>query len=142
SGRLHGMAVHSFGTELEVRGRSQSSTETASSGSVWVMRRIPKAPDGPYMVVGAALSTVPVTPGLADLVLNPGPNSTKRNAQPALTSQRTNTPPTNRPEEPAAADGGSHKIVEGTTVDDSSARVSELAADLQAGVAAGEFTQA
>ena len=136
------MAVYSFVTELEVGVQTQSSSETASSGRVWDMRWIPKVLAGTCVVVAAALTAVPVTAGLADLVLNPGPNSTKRNAQPALTSQRTNTPPTNRTEESAAADGGSHQIVEGTIVDTAHARVSELAADLQAGVAAGEFTQA
>ncbi|TGD11410.1 hypothetical protein [Brevibacterium sp. S111] len=130
------------------------------------MRWIPRLLAGTCVVVAGALTAVPVTAGLADLVLNPGPQSTKRSAQPALTSQRTNTPPTNRPEESAAADGGSHQIVEGTIVDTAAAgtdaagivstastlvaatpdaahaRVSELAADLQAGVAAGEFAQA
>lgn len=130
------------------------------------MRWIPRLLAGTCVVVAGALTAVPVTAGLADLVLNPGPQSTKRSAQPALTSQRTNTPPTNRTEESAAADGGSHQIVEGTIVDTAAAgtdaagivstastlvaatpdaahaRVSELAADLQAGVAAGEFTQA
>lgn len=130
------------------------------------MRWIPRLLAGTCVVVAGALTAVPVTAGLADLVLNPGPQSTKRSAQPALTSQRTNTPPTNRPEESAVADGGSHQIVEGTIVDTAAAgtdaagivstastlvaatpdaahaRVSELAADLQAGVAAGEFAQA
>lgn len=124
------------------------------------MRWIPRLLAGTCVVVAGALTAVPVTAGLADLVLNPGSQSTKRSAQPALTSQRTNTPPTNRTEESAAADGGSHQIVEGTIVDTAAAgtdaastlvaatpdaahaRVSELAADLQAGVAAGEFAQA
>src|SRR5699024_10243134 len=135
------MAVHSFVTELEVGVQTQPSSGTVSDGRVWDMRWIPKVLAGTCVVVAAALTAVPVTAGLADLVLNPGPNSTKRNAQPALTSQPTNPPPTSRPEEPAAADGGSHKSVERTTVDYSSARVSELPAVLEAGVAAVVFPQ-
>ncbi|WP_098731434.1 hypothetical protein [Brevibacterium epidermidis] len=130
------------------------------------MRWIPRLLAGTCVVVAAALTAVPVTAGLADLVLNPGPQSTKRNAQPALTSLRTNTPPVARTEE-SAAGSASHEVIEGTIVDDSEvtgtdsdgtasagtelvaatasdahARVTELAADLQAGVSAGEFTQA
>ena len=162
------------------------------------MRWIPKVLAGTCVVVAAALTAVPVTAGLADLVLNPGPNSTKRNAQPALTSMRTPAAPvTARTEESATAFVGDstndHEVVEGTTVDDSSAvgtlpdgtasangtaftgsraagalstgtqaagalstgtelvaattadaqtRIADLSADLQAGVSAGEFTQA
>ncbi|UVI34965.1 hypothetical protein [Brevibacterium spongiae] len=145
------------------------------------MRWIPRLLAGTCVVVAAALTAVPVTAGLADLVLNPGPQSTKRNAQPALTSLRTNTPPVARTEE-SAVGSASHEVIEGTIVDDSEAtgtdsagtssagtdsvgtdsasiasagtelvaatasdahaRVTELAADLQAGVAAGEFAQA
>src|SRR5699024_12632188 len=104
------MAVHSFVTELEVGVQTQPSSETASSGRVWDMRWIPKVLAGTCVVVAAALTTVPVTAGLADLVLNPGPTSTKRNAQPALASQPTNNPPTNPPEEPAAPAGGPHPV--------------------------------
>ena len=152
------------------------------------MRWIPKVLAGTCVVVAAALTAVPVTAGLADLVLNPGPNSTKRNAQPALTSMRTPTAPvTARTEESATAFVGDstddHEVIEGTIVDDSSAvgtlptgtvsangtafigsraagalatgtelvaattadaqtRIADLSADLQAGVSAGEFTQA
>ncbi|WP_432789170.1 hypothetical protein QYM46_12480 [Brevibacterium sp. K11IcPPYGO002] len=136
------------------------------------MRWIPKVLAGTCVVVAAALTAVPVTAGLADLVLGPGPNSTKRNAQPALTSMRTPGPPvTGRTEEsatasdPVSTDG--HEVIEGTIVDDSSpvgalssgslstgtelvaatvadarTRIADLAADLQSGVSAGEFTQA
>jgi hypothetical protein len=142
------------------------------------MRWIPRLLAGTAVVVAAALTAAPVTAGLADLVLNPGPQTTKRGGQPALTSQRTPTPSTARTEE-SAGDGTSEQsgagnnsdadVIEGTIVDDSVAdsagadrdstnragtelvaatadaaksRVSDLAADLQAGVAAGEFTQA
>jgi hypothetical protein len=153
------------------------------------MRWIPRLLAGTAVVVAAALTAAPVTAGLADLVLNPGPQTTKRGGQPALTSQRTPTPSTARTEE-SAGDGTSEQsgagnsdaeVIEGTIVDDSAAdsagadrdstnragtelvaagtaatgtelvaatadaaksRVSDLAADLQAGVAAGEFTQA
>ncbi len=136
------------------------------------MRWIPKVLAGTCVVVAAALTAVPVTAGLADLVLGPGPNSTKRNAQPALTSMRTPGPPvTARTEESTTAFDGistdGHEVIEGTIVDDSSpvgalssgslstgtelvaataadarTRIADLAADLQAGVSAGEFTQA
>ena len=135
------------------------------------MRWIPKVLAGTCVVVAAALTAVPVTAGLADLVLGPGPNSTKRSAQPALTSMRTSvTPATGRTEESTTAfdaistDG--REVIEGTIVDDSAAgalssgslstgtdlvaataadartRIADLAADLQSGVSAGEFTQA
>lgn len=130
------------------------------------MRWIPKVLAGTCVVVAAALTAVPVTAGLADLVLNPGPNSTKRNAQPALTSMRTPAAPvTARTEESATAFVGEstndHEAIEGTIVDDPAVgasftgtelvaataadartRIADLAADLQAGVSAGEFTQA
>uniref|UniRef100_UPI0012DC321B hypothetical protein n=1 Tax=Brevibacterium sp. VCM10 TaxID=1381751 RepID=UPI0012DC321B len=68
------------------------------------MRWIPKVLAGTCVVVAAALTAVPVTAGLADLVLGPGPNSTKRSAQPALTSMRTSvTPATGRTEESTTA---------------------------------------
>jgi hypothetical protein len=125
------------------------------------MRWIPRLLAGTAVVVAAALTAAPVTAGLADLVLNPGPPTTKRSAQPALTSQRTATnPATARSAE--AKTGADDSVIEGTIVEDSAttgtaatgtelvaattdaarARVSDLAADLQAGVAAGEFTQA
>lgn len=130
------------------------------------MRWIPKVLAGTCVVVAAALTAVPVTSGLADLVLGPGPNSTKRNAQPALTSMRTPAAPvTARTEESTIAFDGistdAHEVIEGTIVDDSAVgafsagtdlvaataadartRIADLAADLQAGVSAGEFTQA
>ncbi|MGC2975948.1 hypothetical protein ACPUD8_09575 [Brevibacterium sp. FAM 25378] len=146
------------------------------------MRWIPRLLAGTAVVVAAALTAAPVTAGLADLVLNPGPPTTKRNAQQALTSVPTPaTPVTGRTEESSTDDGGSHQIVEGTIVDDSTDgpaftgsratgalsigaqstgalsagtelvaattadaqdRIAGLSADLQAGVAAGEFTQA
>ena len=131
------------------------------------MRWIPKVLAGTCVVVASALTAVPVTAGLADLVLNPGPNSTKRSAQPALTSMRTPAAPaTARTEESTTAFVGDstddHEVIEGTIVDDSSAaaalstgtelvaattadaqsRIADLSADLQAGVSAGEFTQA
>ncbi|MGO3181098.1 MAG: hypothetical protein ACTIJR_16320 [Brevibacterium linens] len=135
------------------------------------MRWIPKVLAGTCVVVAAALTAVPVTAGLADLVLGPGPNSTKRSAQPTLTSMRTSAAPaTGRTEESTTAfdaistDG--REVIEGTIVDDSAAgalssgslstgtdlvaataadvrtRITDLAADLQSGVSAGEFTQA
>ncbi|UZD61349.1 hypothetical protein [Brevibacterium sp. JSBI002] len=167
------------------------------------MRWIPKVLAGTCVVVAAALTAVPVTAGLADLVLGPGPNSTKRNAQPELTSMRTPAAPaTGRTEEsPTALAGAStdaNEVIEGTIVDDPAVgasftdtasangasftdtasangspstasqaagthssgalstgtelvaataadartRIADLAADLQAGVSAGEFTQA
>ncbi|MFE1085095.1 hypothetical protein [Brevibacterium sediminis] len=130
------------------------------------MRWIPKVLAGTCVVVAAALTAVPVTAGLADLVLGPGPNSTKRNAQPALTSMRTPAAPVAaRTEESTIAFDGistdAHEVIEGTIVDDSAVgsfsagtdlvaataadartRIADLAADLQAGVSAGEFTQA
>lgn len=130
------------------------------------MRWIPRLLAGTAVVVTAALTAVPVTAGLADLVLNPGPPTTKRNAQPALTSMRTPAAPvTARTEESTITFDGSSTdadgVIEGTIVDDSAVgafssgtelvaataadartRIADLAADLQAGVSAGEFTQA
>lgn len=172
------------------------------------MRWIPRLLAGTCVVVAAALTAAPVTAGLADLVLNPGPQTTKRGAQPALTSQRTPSTPTitrseKSPDRTAATDPRSGAdgaaVIEGTIVDDATAasaagaatrsgstrtgatgttaartattgasatrtgatgtatastelvaatpdaaraRVTDLAADLQAGVDAGEFTQA
>ncbi|WP_181276044.1 hypothetical protein [Brevibacterium oceani] len=152
------------------------------------MRWIPRLLAGTCVVVAAALTAAPVTAGLADLVLNPGPQTTKRGAQPALTSQRTPSAPTitrseKSPDRTAATDSRSGAdgadVIEGTIVDDATtgsaagaatrsgstrtgatgtatastelvaatpdaarARVTDLAADLQAGVDAGEFTQA
>ncbi|MCU4296588.1 hypothetical protein D3I60_05770 [Brevibacterium permense] len=88
------------------------------------MRWIPKVLAGTCVVVAAALTAVPVTAGLADLVLGPGPNSTKRNAQPALTSMRTPAAPvTGRTAESTIAFDGistdAHEVIEGTIVDDS-----------------------
>lgn len=129
------------------------------------MRWIPRLLAGTAVVVAAALTAAPVTAGLADLVLNPGPPTTKRNAQPALTSMRTPAAPaTGRTEESTALAGAStdaNEVIEGTIVDDPAVgasftgtelvaataadartRIADLAADLQAGVSAGEFTQA
>lgn len=129
------------------------------------MRWIPRLLAGTCVVVAAALTAAPVTAGLADLVLNPGPPTTKRSAQPALTSARTAAPETDRAALPAAeqsdrsASGDAvsdDRVFEGTIVKESAshgselvaasaadahARVSDLAADLQAGVDAGEITQ-
>ena len=154
------------------------------------MRWIPRLLAGTCVVVAAAMTAVPVTAGLADLVLNPGPHSTKRSAQPALTSMRTPAAPSSgRTEEAGTAQD--ETVLEGTIVDDSARgpaftgrqatgalsagalstdalstgtlsagalstgtelvaataadakdRIADLSADLQAGVAAGEFTQA
>lgn len=170
------MAVESFVTELEVGVQTQPSSETASDGRVWDMRWIPRLLAGTAVVVAAALTAAPVTAGLADLVLNPGPQSAKRGAQPALTSQRTpSTPTAARSDESSAGPDSTvgnsgADVIEGTVVDGSSAgdaaanlaagtaatgtelvaataddaraRVTDLAADLQAGVDAGEFAQA
>jgi hypothetical protein len=162
------------------------------------MRWIPRLLAGTCVVVAAALTAAPVTAGLADLVLNPGPQTAKRGAQSALTSQRIPSAPTiarseKSPDRTAATDSRSGAdgadVVEGTIVDDATddsfageatrsgaartgatgtsaartattgttaastelvaatpdaarARVTDLAADLQAGVDAGEFTQA
>ncbi|SMX72760.1 hypothetical protein BI49514_00783 [Brevibacterium iodinum ATCC 49514] len=88
------------------------------------MRWIPKVLAGTCVVVAAALTAVPVTAGLADLVLGPGPNSTKRNAQPELTSMRTPAAPvTARTEESTITLAGisteDYEVIEGTIVDDS-----------------------
>ncbi|WP_166823379.1 hypothetical protein [Brevibacterium limosum] len=159
------------------------------------MRWIPRLLAGTCVVVAAAMTAVPVTAGLADLVLGPGPHSTKRSAQPALTSMRTPAAPSSgRTEESGTAQD--ETVLEGTIVDDSARgpaftgiqatgalsagalstdalstdalstgtlsagalsagtelvaataadakdRIADLSADLQAGVAAGEFTQA
>ncbi len=154
------------------------------------MRWIPRLLAGTCVVVAAAMTAVPVTAGLADLVLGPGPHSTKRSAQPALTSMRTPAAPSSgRTEESGTAQD--ETVLEGTIVDDSAkgpaftgrqatgalsagalstdalstgtmsagalstgtelvaataadaeGRIADLSADLQAGVAAGEFTQA
>ncbi|WP_152348130.1 hypothetical protein [Brevibacterium sp. CFH 10365] len=154
------------------------------------MRWIPRLLAGTCVVVAAAMTAVPLTAGLADLVLNPGPHSTKRSAQPALTSMRTPAAPSSgRTEEAGTAQD--EPVLEGTIVDDSARgpaftgrqatgalsagalstdalstgtlsagalstgtelvaataadakdRIADLSADLQAGVAAGEFTQA
>lgn len=170
------MAVESFVTELEVGVQTQPSSETASDGRVWDMRWIPRLLAGTAVVVAAALTAAPVTAGLADLVLNPGPQPAKRGAQPALTSQRTpSTPTAARSDESSAGPDSTVRnsgadVIEGTVVDGSSAgdaaanlaagtaatgtelvaataddaraRVTDLAADLQAGVDAGEFAQA
>jgi hypothetical protein len=85
------MAVHSFVTELEVGVQTQPSSETVSDGRVFAMRWIPRLLAGTAVVVAAALTAAPVTAGLADLVLNPGDQPSKRGAQPALTSLRTPT---------------------------------------------------
>ncbi|WP_166972903.1 hypothetical protein [Brevibacterium atlanticum] len=152
------------------------------------MRWIPRLLAGTCVVVAAALTAAPVTAGLADLVLGPGPQTAKRGAQPALTSQRTpSTPTISRSAESsyrtatsgARSEADDADVIEGTIVDEAStesaagaatrtestrtaaagtalastelvaatpdaarARVTDLAADLQAGVDAGEFTQA
>src|SRR5699024_8195015 len=85
------MAVHSFVTELDVGVQTQPSSETVSDGRVFAMRWIPRLLAGTAVVVAAALTAAPVTAGLADLVLNPGDQPSKRGAQPALTSLRTPT---------------------------------------------------
>ena len=126
------------------------------------MRWIPRLLAGTCVVVAAALTAVPVTAGLADLVLGPGSQTAKRSAQPALTSQRTLADPATARSEESKTGSDAVDVIEGTLVEDSAntgtaadgfelvaatteaarARVSDLAADLQAGVAAGEFTQA
>lgn len=118
------------------------------------MRWIPRLLAGTAVVVAAALTAAPVTAGLADLVLNPGDQPSKRGAQPALTSPRTPTAATTARSEGA---GSGTDTVEGevidsgelpgadlvaTTVDAAQSRVAELSADLQSGVDAGEFSQA
>ena len=158
------MAMHSFVTELEVGAQTQPSSETVSDGRVFAMRWIPRLLAGTAVVVAAALTAAPVTAGLADLVLNPGDQPSKRGAQPALTSLRTPTAATTaRSEEEASRTdtvegaGPGTDTVEGevidsgelpgadlvaTTVDAAQSRVAELSADLQSGVDAGEFSQA
>src|SRR5699024_7334679 len=85
-GRFHSMAVHSFVTELEVGVQTQPSSETVSDGRVFAMRWIPRLLAGTAVVVAAALTAAPVTAGLAELVLNPAEQPSKRGAQPALTA--------------------------------------------------------
>jgi hypothetical protein len=150
-------------TELEVGVQTQPSSETVSDGRVFAMRWIPRLLAGTAVVVAAALTAAPVTAGLADLVLNPGDQPSKRGAQPALTSLRTPTAATTaRSEEEASGTdtvegaGPGTDTVEGevidsgelpgadlvaTTVDAAQSRVAELSADLQSGVDAGEFSQ-
>lgn len=49
------------------------------------MNAIPRLIAGTAIVLAAVLSTAPVTAGIADLLLNPGPQPTKRVAAQALT---------------------------------------------------------
>src|SRR5699024_2785424 len=90
------------------------SSETVSDGRVFAMRWIPRLLAGTAVVVTAALTAAPVTAGLADLVLNPGDQPSKRGAQPALTSLRTPTAATTaRSEEEASRTD----TVEGEVID-------------------------
>lgn len=178
-----------FVIELEVRAQPQSSGETAWNDTVGIMKSIPRLIAGTALLLAAAFTAAPVTAGIADLVLQPGTQPTKRTAPLALTSVRTAPPQapangrtdghTDRTDPTAA--GRTDRTVDGRTdrtadwpisdagatwsfgpssvrssdrptaeaaglvahtVDDARSRVSDLAADLQSGVANGEFSQA
>lgn len=170
-----------FVIELEVRAQPQSSGETAWNDTVGIMKSIPRLIAGTALLLAAAFTAAPVTAGIADLVLQPGTQPTKRTAPLALTSVRTAPPQapangrtdghTDRTDPTAAgrtdrtadwpiSDAGAtwsfgpssvrssdRPTAEAAglvahTVDDARSRVSDLAADLQSGVANGEFSQA
>lgn len=159
------------------------------------MKAIPRWIAGTAVVLAAALTTAPVTAGIADYFLNPGQQPVKR-AAPALTSSTTAplAPTRTRGDDNSGNDNAGHgdrsrdgettrgdnntgtaqpsaerspddgiDFVSATapsttalsttalnqsaglvadTAADARARVSELAGDLQSGVAAGEFSQA
>lgn len=105
------------------------------------MKSIPRLIAGTALLLAAAFTAAPLTAGIADLVLQPGTQHTRRTAPLALTSVRTappQAPAKGRDEDPAAGAAG----LVAQTVDDARSRVSDLAADLQSGVANGEFSQA
>lgn len=113
------------------------------------MKSIPLLLAGTAVFLAAAFTAVPVTAGIADLVLQPGSNPGKRTAPLALTSVRTAAPQTaangrtdrdTDPGDEAAGEDVAGLVAD--TVDDARLRVSDLAADLQSGVADGEFSQA
>ena len=115
------------------------------------MKAIPRLIAGTAVVLAAVLTTAPVTAGIADFVLSPGQQPTKR-AAPALTGSRTPAVgPIGTREEERSQDAPSRTEMDSVddsaglvanTAADAHARVSDLASDLQAGVKAGEFSQA
>ncbi|SMX70985.1 hypothetical protein BANT10_00646 [Brevibacterium antiquum] len=141
------------------------------------MKAIPRLIAGTAVVLAAVLTTAPVTAGIADYILNPGQQPTKR-AAPALTGSttapvapsRTRDDEGTRDDDDSTGDahfsdstGDAQPNAETTptagidsasatalsesaglvahTVADAQSRVTELAADLQSGVEAGEFSQ-
>ncbi|WP_350269233.1 hypothetical protein AAFP32_11300 [Brevibacterium sp. CBA3109] len=136
------------------------------------MKAIPRLIAGTAVVLAAVLTTAPVTAGIADYILNPGQQPTKR-AAPALTGSTTApaAPSRSRDDDNTRGDnprsdttGEDHPGAEtmpvggidsadatavsesaglvAHTLADAQSRVTELAADLQSGVEAGEFSQA
>ncbi|SMX74600.1 hypothetical protein BAURA63_03259 [Brevibacterium aurantiacum] len=158
------------------------------------MKAIPRLIAGTAVVLAAVLTTAPVTAGIADYILNPGQQPTKR-AAPALTGSTTAPVTTSRtrdddnsrddetrddetradetrdrtddaqpnaetttsaqttPSAETTPDGGGIEAAGATalsdgaglvahTAADAQSRVADLAGDLQAGVDAGEFSQA
>lgn len=109
------------------------------------MTSIPRFIVGATVVMAALLATGPITSGLADFVLNPGTQATKRALTAPLPSTRGDSDSLNPAENEKTIASTAEVVPEvpaRTEEPDTEERVTELAADLQAGVVAGEFTQA
>ena len=124
------------------------------------MKAIPRVIAGTAVVLAAVLTTAPVTAGIADYVLNPGTQPSKRAVSQAPTgagtvplgTNGTRTSETALDEasgalspafdetEPSNTITSTAEVVADAAVG-AEARVAELAVDLQAGVEAGEFSQ-
>lgn len=131
------------------------------------MNAIPRLIAGTAIVLAAVLSTAPVTAGIADLLLNPGAQLTKRVAAqaltgvlPPITAGSRDDEDQNRGDDGTGGSGDAGPGTDPTAQDDPTAqgkeraglvantaveadsRVMDLAGDLQSGVLAGEFSQA